>query len=118
MNVLQLADGRKRPEGSPDLRDKLQYTTDLGIDAIINNNGFVFNLNNYLAAEGKPKKQFTQTLSAALSDQLSRTKQKFDCICIVKYGLFPGQVCRVTETEILPPLVSFTFFFIWDLPQG
>jgi len=103
-NVLQLADGRKRPEGSPDLRDKLQYKSDLGIDAILNHNGFVFNLNNYMGNEGKPRKQFVQTLSAAISDQLSRTKQKFDCICYVRNGLFPSQLCRVIETEILPPV--------------
>jgi len=102
-NVLQLADGRKRPEGSPDLRDKLKYKADLGIDATLNNGGFVFNIKSYLASEGKARKQFMQTISAAIADQLSRTKQKFDCICILKHGLFPSQICRATETTILPP---------------
>lgn len=102
-NVFVLNDGRKRPEGSPDLRNKIAYKNDDGIEVALQNNGMVFALQNYDALDGKLKKLFTQTLSASIADQISRTEQKLDCTCVEKHGLFPEQVCYVEETKVLPP---------------
>lgn len=105
-NVLQIADGRKRPEGSPDLRTKLEYKDDLAIEATVLNGGWVFNLQNYLGGDAKQQKQYSLTLAAAIADQLKRTEQKLDCVCVLKYSLVPTEVCRVVNKNVLPPVVS------------
>jgi len=102
-NVFVLSDGRKRPEGSPELRDKVDYKNDDGIELAIENNGMVFALQNYDALEPKQKKLFSQTMTAAIADQVSRTEQKLECTCILKHSLFPEQLCYVVDTKVLPP---------------
>uniref|UniRef100_A0A336M8K5 CSON013728 protein n=1 Tax=Culicoides sonorensis TaxID=179676 RepID=A0A336M8K5_CULSO len=103
-NVFVLSDGRKRPEGSPDLRDKVDYKNQEAIELALNDEGFVFALQNYDLLEPKQKKAFTTTLSAALADLSFRTQLKLECFCTLKYGLFPEQVCHVIDTNVLPPV--------------
>lgn len=118
-NVLQLSDGRKRPEGSPDLRTKLEYNLDLGIEATVNSGGWVFNLQNYLQGDAKQQKQYSLTLAAAVADQLKRTEQKLECVCLLKYSLVPSEVCRIADKTVLPPVVSFNFInSLKGSPQG
>lgn len=103
-----MSDGRKRPEGSPDLRDKVAYKNDEVIEVAMANNGFVFALQNYDLLEAKQKRGFTLTLSAAIADLTSRTEYKMECLCYKKHGLFPEQLCHIVDTNVLPPVVRRT----------
>lgn len=103
-NVYILSDGRKRPEGSPEFRDKVEFKNDDALELATKDNGMIFNLANFDALETKGRKAFTVTLSAAIADQVSRTEQKLECMCTLKHSLFPEQICYVKDTQILPPV--------------
>ncbi|XP_063705361.1 apolipophorins isoform X2 [Culicoides brevitarsis] len=102
-SVFQLGDGRKRPEGTPELRSELSYEHDKLFDTVMQENGMVFALQNYEALDAKQKRGFTVTLAAAVADLTSRTEQKLECVCVLKHSLFPEQLCHVVEENVMPP---------------
>lgn len=85
------------------MREKLTYDSDLGVDLVQANNGYVFTLTNF--NETKDKKAFIQQMTAAIADDLARTEYKLDCECKLQYGLFAHEECHQIESRILPPIV-------------
>ncbi len=105
----------KNKAKATEMREKLTYDSDLGVDLVQSNNGYVFTLTNF--NETKDKKQFIQQMTAAIADDLARTEYKLDCECELRYGLFAYEKCHQVESRILPPIVVsflvFFFFFIF-----
>lgn len=108
-SVLVQADFKKRTNiGSTDMRANLKYTTDLGIDTVQDADGYIFVLQNYSALKNqKEKKNFITVVTASVADLMARTENTLDCKCELKNGLYPTEVCEVTDTKLLPPIVSF-----------
>lgn len=90
------------------MRANLKYTTDLGIDTVQDGNGFVYVLQNYAQLKApKDKKNFVTVITASLADLMARTEQTLDCKCELKNGVYPSEVCEVTDTKLLAPIVRF-----------
>lgn len=86
-----------------DIRQKLTYDADLGIDLVQSNNGYAFTLTNF--NETKDKKAFIQQMTAAIADDLARTEYTLNCECQLRYGLFAYEKCHQVESRMLPPIV-------------
>lgn len=94
-----------------ELREKLTYDADLGVDLVQANNGYAFTLTNF--NETKDKKAFIQQMTAAIADDLARTEYKLDCECGLRYGLFAYEKCHQVESRTLQPIVvSFCLQFL------
>ncbi|KAJ6644415.1 Apolipophorin [Pseudolycoriella hygida] len=87
-----------------DQRSKLSYTSDLGVDLVQANKGYVFSLKNF--NETKEKKAFIQQMTGAVADDLARTEYKFECECELRFGLFAHEKCHQIESKTLPPIVK------------
>lgn len=90
-----------------ELREKLTYDADLGVDLVQANNGYVFTLTNF--NETKDKKAFIQQMTAAIADDMARTEYKMECECELRDGLFAYENCHQVESRILPPIVVSFF---------
>lgn len=85
------------------MRQKLSYESDLGVDLVQANSGYVFTLTNF--NETKDKKAFIQQMTSAIADDMARSEYKMDCECKLRYGLFPHEECHQVESRMLPPIV-------------
>lgn len=104
----------KNKAKTTEMREKLTYDSDLGVDLVQANNGYAFTLTNF--NETKEKKAFIQQMTAAIADDLARTEYKLDCECELRYGLFAYEKCHQVESRILPPIV--VSFFYYKLIEG
>ncbi|KAG4078631.1 hypothetical protein HA402_015221 [Bradysia odoriphaga] len=87
-----------------ELREKLTYDADLGVDLVQANNGYSFTLTNF--NETKDKKAFIQHMTAAIADDLARTEYTLNCECELRHGLFAYEKCHQVESRLLPPIVK------------
>lgn len=104
--AFTLADSKKRTNiGSTDLKNSLKYDSDLLVDMVQQNDGFVFVLQNFSGQkQAKDKKSFVAVLASALGDYMSRTEVSSDCVCKLRYGLHAEESCEAKETKYLPPV--------------
>lgn len=100
-----LADSKKRTVvGSTELKNNLKYDSDLLVDLVQQNDGFVFVLQNFSGQkQAKDKKSFVSVVALALSDYISRTEISSDCVCKLRNGLHAEGSCEAKETKFLPP---------------
>lgn len=100
-----LADSKKRTNiGSTELKNNLKYDSDLLVDLVQQNDGFVFVLQNFSGQkQAKDKKSFVTVMASALSDYISRTEISSDCVCKLRNGLHAEGSCEAKETKFLPP---------------
>uniref|UniRef100_W4VRP6 Putative apolipophorin n=1 Tax=Corethrella appendiculata TaxID=1370023 RepID=W4VRP6_9DIPT len=105
-SVLQLSDVKSKGEyGSTDLKSKLKYDSDMGVDFVEESGGYIFVLQNFNQLKSaKEKKPFISVLAGAIADQAARTETHSDCVCELKYGLFAEEHCEAKETKLLPPI--------------
>lgn len=102
--VLTIADSKKRTNiGSAELRNNLKYSTDMGIDLVQDNSGYVFVLDNFVGGKAPLKKQYITVLANTLADNISRTEVQSDCVCTLSYGmLYAEEKCEAKDTKFLP----------------
>lgn len=87
---------------TPDLKANIKYEKDIGIDTVIDSQGFVFNLDAFNQLKPGQRKFYYQSIAAALADSLSRNEITSDCKCVLKYGLFAEESCNVQFKKVLP----------------
>lgn len=86
--------------GSVDARSNMKYKSDLGIDLVEKNNGYVFILENFAT----DKKKYTGIVSYVLADAISRTEIESECKCVLRGGLYPETECEAKESRLLAPV--------------
>ncbi|XP_058823789.1 apolipophorins [Topomyia yanbarensis] len=103
--AFTLADSKKRTNiGSTELKNHLKYESDLLVDMVQKNDGYVFVLQNFSGLkQAKDKKSFVAVLASALGDYISRTEILSDCVCKQRNGLHAEESCEAKETKFLPP---------------
>ncbi|XP_055539565.1 apolipophorins [Wyeomyia smithii] len=103
--AFTLADSKKRTNvGSTELKNNLKYESDLLVDMIQKNDGYVFALQNFSGLkQAKDKKSFVAVLASALGDHIARTEVHSDCVCTQRNGLHAEESCEAKETKFLPP---------------
>lgn len=102
-----MSDFKKRGSlGSSDLRSQLECDSDMGVDLVLDGDGYVFPLNNYQQLKNaKEKKQFIGTIASTLAEQSARTEVKYSCVCNLLYGIIPNEVCIAENVKLLPEKV-------------
>lgn len=107
--AFTVKDNPKRVFGSTELKNTLKYDSDLLVDMVNKNNGFVFVLQNFSGQkQAKDKKAFVTVMTAALAEHIARTEVHSDCVCKLRGGLHAEESCEAKETKYLPPVVSGT----------
>lgn len=97
--------------GSVDIAGKLKYEPDMGVD-LTRKHGYVFNLNNYQAANAAEKKKFVELSGYVLADVISRTEVQSECKCVLANGLYAETRCKAKEQRFLPPVSLLRNHFI------
>jgi len=99
-SAFTVAQTKNRPAkgGNTELRKEIDYS-DYVADFFVNNNGNVFVTNNFLLAKGVAKKQFIQTTSHAIVDQLLGQEQGLDCECKLYTAFSAKNTCTVVNTK-------------------
>lgn len=103
--AFTLADSKKRTNiGSTELKNTLKYDTDMLVDMVNKNDGFVFVLQNFSGLkQAKDKKSFVSVMASALGEHIARTEVSSDCVCKLRNGLHAEESCEAKETRYLPP---------------
>lgn len=103
--AFTLADSKKRTNiGSTELKNTLKYDSDMLVDMVNKNDGFVFVLQNFSGLkQAKDKKSFVSVMASALGEHIARTEVSSDCVCKLRNGLHAEESCEAKETRYLPP---------------
>lgn len=103
--AFTLADSKKRTNiGSTELKNNLKYDSDLLVDLVNNNDGFVFVLQNFSSLKTpKDKKSYVTVLASVLGEYIARKEVSSDCVCKLRNGLHAEESCEAKETRYLPP---------------
>lgn len=103
--AFTVKDNPKRVFGSTELKNTLKYDSDMLVDMVNKNNGFVFVLQNFSGQKApKDKKAFVSVMTAALAEHIARTEVSSDCVCKLRSGLHAEESCEAKETKYLPPV--------------
>lgn len=84
-------------------RQKLQFKKDIGTDFVLENNGWVFALQNFdaLSADDQ-KKAYLNQVTSSISDTLFKTETVSECKCVKSHGLHAEHKCKIVSSNFLP----------------
>jgi hypothetical protein len=97
-HVITFGDAKKKSAGSTELHKDLEYN-DFCTDFLVKRGGAVFNADNFNAAKGPQRQQFSQLVAHTLADQILNTEQGMDCECQIRGFTRAKNVCKSVYTE-------------------
>lgn len=84
-------DAKKRPH--------LKYTSNVGIENVLQSGGWVFDLNKFIVLSNEgDRKSFVHQLTSAIAENLFRTEITGNCRCITFDGLTGSSSCLVVKS--------------------
>lgn len=84
-------------------RQKLKFKKDMGIDFVLENNGWVFAMQNFDALSGDDqKKAYLNQVTSSISDTLFKTETVSECKCVKSHGLHAEHKCKIVSSNFLP----------------
>lgn len=83
-------------------RQKLKFSNDMGIDFVLQNNGWVFATQNFEAIPSEDQKKFVNQVTSSIADTLFKTDIVSECKCVASYGLHAEHVCSIKSSNFVP----------------
>ena len=86
-------------------RNNLKFESDLGVEFVLDIEGYVFNLNAFQELKSPAdKSKYLAVAANAIRDQLARTEVTSTCECVFE-DLSPREKCEATQTKLKAPAV-------------
>ncbi|XP_001352351.1 apolipophorins [Drosophila pseudoobscura] len=92
--TLDGKDNKKRP--------KLQFESDMGIDFVLNNGGWVFATQNFDNLKAPEQRKFLNQITSSIADTLFKTEVVSDCRCLPVHGLHGQHKCIIKSSSFIP----------------
>ncbi|BFG06654.1 apolipophorins [Drosophila madeirensis] len=83
-------------------RTKLQFESDMGIDFVLNNGGWVFATQNFDNLKAPEQRKFLNQVTSSIADTLFKTDVISDCRCLPVHGLHGQHKCVIKSSSFIP----------------
>lgn len=84
-------------------RQKLKFKQDMGVDFVLQNNGWVFAAQNFDAITADDqKKAYLNQVTSSIADTLFKTEIVSECKCMKSRGLHAEHKCKIVSSNFMP----------------
>jgi hypothetical protein len=83
-------------------RQKLQFKNNLGVDFVLNSNGWVFTSQNFEKLKQQDQKKVVNQIMSSIGDSMFKTEIVADCACSSVHGIYAEHKCSTKSYAFVP----------------